>query len=178
MRKCILFGYVLVAFTVSNGCVSNGDYCCTSNDQCYPTPEGQHSCSNDKCWKCVLVQPLTITPITLPDATIGQSNYSVELATSGGIPPYTWQLTRGDETKLSWLTVTPEGDTKALLQNLTVSDVPIPPNEASTGLNLTITVLDSSKHGKTGRSDNQGEPFQMTMISSFCLHWTWDDTGC
>ncbi len=155
----------------SAGCSTNDEYRCESNDQCSSTSEWQYySCSNDT-GHCEKVDPLAIDPPILPDATIGQSDYKVELIASGGISPYTWFLARGDEDKLKWLTITPEGNDKAVLHNaIDATNGLLYPIEINSGILLAITLKDSSKHGTAEREDNQGKAFQMTIKINDCAH--------
>lgn len=173
MRNYLLLGSV-ATITLIISCSTSGEYRCESNDLCSSTSEWQYySCSNDT-GHCEKVDPLAIDPYTLPDATIGQSDYTVELTGSGGIPPYAFTLARGDEEKLKWLTLTPEGENKAILHNSTdTNNVTLVPADLNSGipLALTITFVDSSKHGTAVREDNQGKAFQMTVKINDCPHY-------
>lgn len=79
------------------------------------------------------VAPLTVTPTTLPTATVGVA-YSQVLTASGGIAPYTFALTQGN---------LPSG----LAFNAsthTISGTPSAITTTSASFNFTITVIDSS----------------------------------
>ncbi len=133
MRKYLLLEFVAIAMLMmSVDCSTTDDYRCESNDLCSSTTDWKYySCSNNT-GHCEKVDPLAIDPLTLPDTTIGQSDYRLELTAGGGIAPYSWLLTRGDEAKLKWLTITPEGENKAILHNITDSNnVSLYPTETS-----------------------------------------------
>jgi hypothetical protein len=171
MRKLFLLDCIIIAIVVfAGGCAPDGDYCCSSNDQCLSVNSKATSCTVEACGKCVVAAPLQIDLQTLPDATVGQKDYSVDLTASGGIPPYTWSLSKGDEEKLKWLIITQEGDSKATLHNGTnANNSPLYPTEPSDGISLTVTLIDSSKHGKDSREDNQGKAITMS-IKINCFH--------
>ena len=163
----------IIILMILGGCSTSDDYRCESNDLCSSTTEWKYySCSNDT-GHCEKVDPLLLDRSTLPDAEIGQSDYRVELSAAGGIAPYTFSLTREDEEKLKWLTLTPEGENKAILHNSTdTNSVSLVSTDMNNGIPLTVTItlLDSSKHGVKVREDNQGEAFNMTITIKDCPH--------
>ena len=87
---------------------------------------------------------LSIATSSLPDAHIGDA-YSVELAASGGAPPYAWSLTAGtlppglllDGTR-GLITGTPVDGASAVTLTLRAQDASSPPHAASTTLPLTV----------------------------------------
>jgi hypothetical protein len=161
MKKCSLFSTMAIAILLTLGsCSTNDNYCCKNNDLCLVTNGKGTSCSPDACGQCIAVDPLQIDPQSLTNATVGQRDYSIELTASGGISPYTWSLSKGDEEKLKWLIITQRGDNNALLKNgADTNNAPLYPTEPSDGIPLTITLMDSSKHGSDIREDNQGKEF-------------------
>jgi hypothetical protein len=175
MNRYLLFDSIaFIILMISGGCSISDEYCCKNNDYCGETSEWKvYSCSNEKCGQCVKVDPLEIDPLILPDASIGQSDYSVTLTAKGGLLPYTWILGREDEVKLKWLTLTPGGENTAILHNSTdTNSVTLYPTEISSGLPLTITLRDGSKHGDPNnkREDNLGKVFNMTIKTKDCPH--------
>jgi hypothetical protein len=173
MRKYFFFSSMtLIMFMILGGCSTTSDYCCTSNDQCGETAEGLHSCSDDTCGKCVLVESLTITPATLTDAAVGQSNYSVELTVSGGNPPYKWgDPTKGE--KLAWLTLVPDenNNDKAWLKNAIYNGQPVLPTEPVEELPIKITATDHTKPGTDPRrGDNKGAILDSNIKIKDCYH--------
>jgi hypothetical protein len=172
LKGYILFGCIIVALANLCGCSMDSNYCCKSNDQCLPTAEGSHSCSNDTCGKCIQVEPLMITPSTLPDATVGQSDYSVELTVTGGYPPYTWgDLTKGDG--LEWLTLVRDDNdnSKAWLKNAVSNGQTLVPSQTSTGIPIRLVVLDNTRRGTDmNRGDNNGAILNSEITNKDCDH--------
>jgi hypothetical protein len=172
MNKCNLFSTIAITMLlILGGCSTSNDYCCDDNDLCLTTNGKNTSCSPGACGQCIPVEPLQIDIQILPDAKIGQRDYSVKLTASGGISPYTWSLTRRDEEKLKWLTITQEGDNAATIHNvIDANNEPLFPTELSDGIPLIINLLDSSKHGTDTREDNQGKTFQLSINVKDCFH--------
>lgn len=162
----VMVGVLTVILTIIS-CSSDDPYCCTSNDQCVPVHNKPSSCTTAACGQCTLVDPLTINSAAWPSAIVG-GTYEVPLAASGGIPPYTWEVTRGDETTLDWLTIVWIGadNTEAALQNKS-GEYPVIP---TAGVSLTVTVIDSSRHGTDLRIDNQGATMTQMFVINDCPH--------
>ena len=92
--------------------------------------------------------PLTIATTSLPSGTVGTA-YSAQLQASGGVPPYSWQLTSAANT-LDGLTLNPDGSItglptstgvfNAFTVQVTDSATPTPNTASSTAGQLSITV--------------------------------------
>lgn len=92
------------------------------------------------------VPPLSITTITLPNASVNTA-YSASLQASGGTPPYTWTAATGS-TLPSWLTLSGSGTNWSLAGtptaigtasfSLTVTDSSTPQLSQTQALGLTI----------------------------------------
>ncbi len=89
----------------SGGSQASGDVQtnCGGNADC---DEGR-ACNSSG--ECVEAGRLEIDSRHLPNAMVGQTDYSASLTASGGIAPYTWSLDRFDEEgALDWLQIDPD----------------------------------------------------------------------
>ncbi len=99
--------------------------------------------------------PLTITPTTLPGATIG-SPYSATMMATGGVPSYTWSLSSNP----SWLSINPS---TGVLSGT-------PTGTSGSTANFTVTVTDSQTPTHATQSVGQSivitvAPLQITTTS-------------
>jgi hypothetical protein len=114
---------------------------------------------------------LSITTRALPDAHVGDA-YSVELAASGGTPPYTWSLTAGtlppglllNDTSGA-ISGTPVDGASAVTLTLHAQDAGSPPRSASA--TLPLTVLASLSITTAALPDGHvGSPYSATLAAA------------
>lgn len=84
--------------------------------------------------------PVRITTATLPDATVGQTDYQVVLQAEGGTPPFAWTAS-GASLLQAGLELVPETGILRNYRNPAV--VPIPDRTDPLTFNLTVTDSDS-----------------------------------
>jgi hypothetical protein len=90
--------------------------------------------------------PMQISTTSLPGATVGQK-YSATITATGGVAPYTWQLSGSLPQGLTLSNGTISGttiDVGSFSFSVTVNDYYLPPNTGNLGSNQTINAYSGS----------------------------------
>ncbi len=115
---------------------------------------------------CVKADPVSIRPVLLDSALIGDGEYSQPLQAEGGIAPYAWSLTQQDA-KLSWLEIDEgTGELRAKAGQA--------PGELGKDLKIEVTVRDSS-NGGAGQTASR--PFDLDVIECRGPEVCWEAEG-